>query len=91
MAAPIRPVRPTIQTVLSGPINLACPICDSHEFLTFAPDIEKAKAEGFRHVIMGLYGESQLHAHPVRFWHCANCGYVLNFIIGRFPKIEGDR
>jgi rubrerythrin len=89
MTTPIRPKRQVIQTVLSGPKELVCPICGSHEFLAFAPDIERAKAEGFRHVVMGLYGEKELHALPVRFWHCANCGFILNFMIGQFKK--GDR
>src|ERR1700730_2273267 len=81
MKKPVTPQTATVATALNGPKNVTCPICAYHQFLTYAPDLEKAKAEGFRHVIMGVYGANELHALPVRFWHCANCGYVLNFVM----------
>ncbi len=90
MPEPIKPRKLKVPTVLTGSRDMRCPVCGHDEFLTFAPDLEKAKLEGFRHVIMGVYGEDQLHALPVRFWHCANCGYVLNFIIGRFTDGEQE-
>jgi hypothetical protein len=87
MTKPINPQKVKVPTALTGSEDVKCPVCGYDQFLTFAPDIERAKAEGFQHVIMGLYGGSQLHALPVRFWHCANCGYVLNFI-GHFTHGE---
>jgi rubrerythrin len=84
MAEPLKPRKLDLPTVRGERTEVRCPICGNDEFLSFAPDVEKAKREGFRHVIMGMYGEDQLNALPVRFWYCANCGYTLNFIIGRF-------
>jgi hypothetical protein len=81
MARPVKPQKVRVPTALTGPQEVSCPVCRYDQFLTFAPDIDRAKAEGFRHVIMGVYGENQLHALPVRFWHCGNCGYVLNFVM----------
>jgi hypothetical protein len=89
-----QPKKFQVPTVLKGRINVICPICGHDEFLTVTPDLERAKKEGFQHVIVGVYGESAvastsaLAAQVVRFQHCANCGYVLNFVIGQFP--EGD-
>jgi hypothetical protein len=58
--------------------------------LTAEPeDMELARKEGFRHVIMGMFGSDRLAAQVVRFQHCANCGYVLQFVLGKFPKEVG--
>lgn len=35
-----------------------------------------------------MYGDAAMAALPVKFQHCANCGYVLQFIIGKFPDGE---
>jgi hypothetical protein len=88
MPEPIQPKKFTIQTILKGPLEIRCPICGHDEFLSVVPDLEWAKREGFRHVIVGVYGEATLAVQPVRFQHCANCGFVLNFVLGNFP--EGD-
>jgi hypothetical protein len=73
-----------------GRIEVKCPICGHDEFLSPAPDDrDLARREGFTHVIMGAFGADTLAVQPVTFQHCANCGYVLQFVIGQFP--DGDR
>jgi hypothetical protein len=88
MADAVQPKKFRVPTVLNkgGRIDVRCPICGHDEFLTAMPDLEWAKREGFRHVVMGIYGEGTLAAQVVRFQHCANCGYILNFVIGQFPE-----
>lgn len=82
-----RPHKFAVPTILKGTVVVRCPICGHDEFLSAQPqDIELAKEKGFRHVIMGMFGNDQLAAQPVRFQHCANCGYVLQFVIGKFAK-----
>jgi hypothetical protein len=88
MSDAFQPKKLQVPTVLKGRINVTCPICGHDESLSLSPDLERAKREGFQHVIVGVYGESALAAQVVRFDHCANCGYVLNFLLGMFP--EGD-
>ena len=78
----------SVPTVRSGRCEVKCPICGSAEFLSTTPDIDRAKREGFRNVIVGMYGDAAMAALPVKFQHCANCGYVLQFIIGKFPDGE---
>jgi hypothetical protein len=85
MSDAFQPKKFQVPTVLKGRVNVICPICGHDEFLPITPDLERAKREGFRHVIVGLYGESALAVQVVRFQHCANCGYVLNFVIGQLP------
>ena len=89
MANTFQPKKFKVPTVLKGRISVLCPICGHDEFLSAVPDVEWAKREGFRHVVMVVYGDSTLAAQVVRFQHCANCGYALNFMIGDFPP-EGD-
>ena len=84
----LQPKKFTIPTVNQERITVRCPICGHDEFLSAVPDVEWAKREGFRHVVMGVYGEDTLAAQIVRFQHCANCGYILNFVIGQFPGGE---
>jgi hypothetical protein len=88
MPTKFQPKKFQVPTALKGRINVTCPICGHDEFLSAAPDLERAKKEGFRHVVVGLYGESAIAAQVVRFQHCANCGYVLNFMFGHFPQEE---
>jgi hypothetical protein len=88
MSDTFQPKKFQVPTVLTGRINVVCPICGHDEFLSVVPDLEWAKREGFRHVIVGVYGENTLAAQAVRFQHCANCGYVLKFVIGKFPEGE---
>jgi hypothetical protein len=90
MPEPVQPKKFKVPTVDKGHIDVRCPICGHDEFLSVVPDLEWAKREGFRHVIVGVYGESALAVQPVRFQHCANCGFVLNFVIGHFPGGEGQ-
>jgi hypothetical protein len=79
-----RPHKFNVTTVLRGPVEVKCPICGHDEFLSAQPlNMEMAKEKGFRHVIMGMFGNDQLAAQPVRFQHCANCGYVIQFVIGK--------
>lgn len=86
---PFQPQKFTVQTVLSGRIDVKCPICGHDEFLLNVPvDIDRAQREGFRNVVVGIYGEDGLAALPVNFRHCANCGFVLNFVIGKFSDGE---
>jgi hypothetical protein len=86
-----RPHKFPVRTILKGTIEARCPICGHDEFMSAAPDnLELAKEKGFRHVIVGMFGDDQLAAQPVRFQHCANCGYVIQFVIGRF-KQEGQQ
>lgn len=90
MAEPVRPGKFSVPTIKAGRIDVRCPICGDDEFLSPKPgDMERVKREGFKHVIMGLFGADTLVAQPVRFQHCANCGYVLHFVIGQFP--DGDK
>jgi hypothetical protein len=88
MTEPIKPRKFSVPTVHDGRRDVICPICGHDEFLSFAPDIELAKQQGFRHVVMGIYGRDQLAAMAVRFQHCANCGYIMTFVIGNFPGGE---
>jgi hypothetical protein len=88
MPDPFTPKKFSVPSVREGTVKVICPICGHDEFLAIVPDLEWAKREGFRHVIMGVYGNATLAAQPVRFQHCANCGYVLHFIIGNFPQKE---
>ncbi len=89
MPEPVQPKKFKVQTVLKGRIDVVCPVCGHDEFLSAVPeDMEWAKREGFRHVIVGVYGDSALAVQAVRFQHCANCGFVLNFVIGQFPGGE---
>ena len=90
MPEPFQPKKFKVQTIDDGPVEVVCPICGHEEFLTIVPDLEWAKREGFRNVIVGVYGDSALAVQPVRFQHCANCGFVLNFVIGQFPEGEGE-
>jgi hypothetical protein len=91
MTPPALPRKFFVQTFKSGRLGVKCPICGNEEFLSPIPgDIDRTKQEGFRHVIMGIFGTDTLAAQPVRFQHCANCGYVLNFVIGNFPKEDRE-
>jgi hypothetical protein len=88
MSDTLQPKKFAVPTVHKGRIDVRCPICGHDEFLSVVPDAERAKREGFRHVIVGVYGESTLAVQAVRFQHCANCGYILKFVIGKFPEGE---
>ena len=89
MPDPFQPQKWTVPTVLKGRINVQCPICGHDEFLPNVPvDIKRAQREGFRNVVVGVYGDDGLAALPVNFRHCANCGYVLNFVLGKFSDGE---
>jgi hypothetical protein len=90
MTDPVRPQKFSVPTVLGGRREVICPICGHNEFLGITPDMELAKREGFRHVIMGVYGTDRLAAMSVRFRHCANCGYILKFVIGRLSEGEAQ-
>jgi hypothetical protein len=80
------PKKITVPTVAKDRIAVVCPICRHDEFLTSAPDMERVQKEGFRNVVMGVYGADRLVAMPIRFQHCANCGFILQFAIGKFPE-----
>jgi hypothetical protein len=83
--AKAQPRKFSVRTVKSGPFEIKCPICGHDEFMSPVPeDLDRVKREGFRHVIIAMYGEDSLAAQPVKFQHCANCGYILNFIVGNF-------
>lgn len=88
MTEPVKPQKFSVPTVLTGRKHVVCPICGHDEFLAVAPDAVAQQEKGFRHVVMGMYGQDQLAALPVRFQHCANCGYILNFVIGHFSEGE---
>ena len=82
-----QPHKFNVTTLLRGPVGVKCPICGHDEFLSAKPDnMEMAREKGFRHVIMGMFGNDQFAAQPVRFQHCANCGYVIQFVIGKFTE-----
>jgi hypothetical protein len=82
-----RPHPFSVPTIFKGRVNVKCPICGHEEFLTSEPeDMELVKEKGFRHVIVGMFGNDQFATQPVRFQHCANCGYVLQFVFGKFPQ-----
>ena len=86
MPEPLKPQKFVVPTVSSGRKHVVCPICEHDEFLAVAPDAAMQREQGFKHVVMGLYGRDQMAALPVRFQHCANCGYILNFVIGHFTE-----
>jgi len=88
MTEPLKPRKFYIPTVRAGSKSVVCPICGHDEFLSITPDLELAKQEGFRHVVMGVFGEDRLSALVVRFQHCANCGYILNCVLGNLPEGE---
>jgi hypothetical protein len=89
MADQFKPTKFSVPTVAGDRQGVHCPICRHDEFLNIVPNIDRAQKEGFRNVIMGLYGSDGLAALPVNVRYCANCGHVLNFIIGKFP--QGDQ
>jgi ribosomal protein S27E len=87
----IQPKKSFVQTVFKGRIEVRCPVCGHDEFLPAEPeDMAKAKREGFRHVRVGVFGDASLVVQPVRFQHCANCGYILTFVIGKFDETDGQ-
>lgn len=87
-----RPRKFTVSTIFKGPVDVKCPICGHEEFLSAEPDdMELVKEKGFRHVILGIFGNDQLATQPVRFQHCANCGYVIQFVIGKFPGKQEEK
>lgn len=88
MSEPLKPQKFSVPTISGERKSVACPICAHDEFLAVAPDLERQRREGFRHVVMGMYGKDQLAALPVRFQHCANCGFILKFVIGHFSEGE---
>jgi hypothetical protein len=65
---------------LSGEVDLTCPICAHREFLSSGP-VDEVHRRGFRHVIIGVTNDNNLMYLPVRFFACANCGYLLKFMI----------
>lgn len=75
-----------LPTVSGEKVKLRCPICASEEFLDSGPPEEEVRKLGFQHVIVGLLAKKRIVTNPVRFKHCANCGYVLQFVIGSFPE-----
>jgi hypothetical protein len=77
-----------IQAASGDRVKVVCPVCRNDKFLTSGPPPE-ARA-GFRHVVMGLTGRDSLSATPVKFQHCANCGYIVQFMISRTDKEEPD-
>jgi hypothetical protein len=86
MPDPVQPKKFTIQTVKQRDFGVVCPVCGHDEFLGSAPDLERVKREGFKNVVVGVYGRDNLVAMPIKFQHCANCGFVLQFAIGKFPE-----
>ena len=89
MPDPLRPQKFFVPTVKGERKHVVCPICGHDEFLAVKPDAERQKVHGFRHVEIGMYGTDQFAALPIRFQHCANCGYILKFVIGHFS--DGDK
>lgn len=75
-----------VQTVNDGRIELRCPVCRHDKFLASGP--VGADRPGFRHVLVGLSGKDSMMATPVGFRHCANCGFVLQFMIAKPPGEE---
>lgn len=77
--------RPFVIATSSGEdVAVKCPVCAYDKFITARPKIDE-DGIGFRHVIVGqsLSGDQPLQflALPVRFKACANCGYVLKFML----------
>jgi hypothetical protein len=65
-------------------IELRCPVCANNLFITSRAPPSKSGA-GFQHVIIGRELVSR-RAGPaqslaVRFQACANCGYIMKFLI----------
>lgn len=65
---------------ISGKVDVKCPICGFDKFLDTGPTKDEER-RGFRHVIVGVSGKKRLAYLPIRFKFCANCGFILQFMI----------
>jgi hypothetical protein len=70
----------TVNTASGREVSLTCPVCGNEEFLSSGPEDEELR-KGFRHVIMGVTGSDATLFQPVRFFACADCGYILKFLL----------
>jgi hypothetical protein len=75
-------------------LQLKCPICGHDKFATAGPPRSEA-GHGFQHVIVGQIvpasGEKKslgTLSLPIRFQFCANCGYILKFMIHKRESNE---
>jgi DNA-directed RNA polymerase subunit RPC12/RpoP len=64
--------------------KVTCPVCGSKQFVSLGPPDETSR-KGFQHVIMGRTVAGNLLSLPVRSRHCANCGYILRFLLPNPP------
>lgn len=67
-------------------IPVHCPICNHNKFVSARPQDDDS-GMGFQHVIVGKQfrrnepESARTLTLPVRFQSCANCGYILKFLI----------
>jgi hypothetical protein len=48
------------------------------------------RRQGFQHVVLGLVGGKRAIVNPVRFMHCANCGFIIQMMIRSGGKLIGE-
>jgi ribosomal protein S27AE len=87
MAGKSAPQPLSVKTAEGKEISVVCPICSNNTFMSVrAQSIETGA--GFQHLTLGqeVRPEGALGAFvalPVRFQACANCGYILKFLMPR--------
>lgn len=69
-----------IRTVAGKEVELRCPVCGGVEFVASGPE-DEAHRKGFRHVIIGVSGDEATMYQTVRFFCCADCGYIMKFML----------
>jgi ribosomal protein L37E len=74
-----------VETVDGREINVKCPICGNDTFSTARPEATTSGV-GFQHVITGReFADGKqtgpLMALPIKFQYCANCGYIIKFLL----------
>jgi rubredoxin len=87
MAGKSTPLPLLVRTAENKEISVVCPICGKSKFLSVRAETVEAGA-GFQHLTLGQEVKpggalGSFVALPVRFHACANCGYILKFLMPR--------
>lgn len=65
---------------ITGDVQIKCSVCGHDTFLDTGPP-NVADRKGFTHVTIGLTGKKELAFKIIRRKFCANCGYIMEFMI----------
>lgn len=85
----LTPDSQSIRTDDGREVELTCPVCAHNQFVR--PRAEAStEGAGFQHVVVGrevmVDGSSKVLMLPVRFLACANCGYIMKFLLPKNPR-----